>query len=65
MKFIAIEVKRGSRFRAEMISGLKHFKNDYPEAKLFLFYGGEKKLYADSVTILPIQEACLSLDRLL
>lgn len=59
----AIEVKSGGVFRPEMIGGLKRFQEDYPEAKCFLLYGGEQKLYVDDITVLPIQEACLTMDQ--
>lgn len=59
----AIEVKSGGVFRPEMIGGLKRFQEDYPEAKCFLLYGGEQKLYVDDITVLPIQEACLTMDK--
>ena len=59
----AIEVKSGDVFRPEMIGGLKKFHADYPEAKCFLLYGGERKLYVDDITVLPIQEACLTMDQ--
>jgi predicted AAA+ superfamily ATPase len=59
----AIEVKSGGVFRPEMIGGLKRFQEDYPEAKCFLLYGGEQKLYVEDITVLPIQEACLTMDQ--
>jgi predicted AAA+ superfamily ATPase len=59
----AIEVKANDRFQDNMLSGLKNFSADYPEAKLYLLYGGTKKMYVDNVTILPIQEALLALDQ--
>jgi len=45
-----------------MLSGLKSFRADYPEAKLFLLYGGDRRMYVEDVTVLPIQEACLTMD---
>lgn len=59
----AIEVKATERFQDNMLDGLKKFRADYPEAKLFLLYGGERKLFVDDVTVLPIQEACLTMDQ--
>ena len=35
---------------------LKKFKEDYPEAKLFLLYMGDKKLYIDGISIIPAEE---------
>lgn len=59
----AVEVKASERFHDNMLTGLKSFSRDYPEAKLFLLYGGEKKMYADGVTILPVSEALSTLDK--
>jgi predicted AAA+ superfamily ATPase len=59
----AIEVKATDRFQDNMLSGLKNFRGDYPEAKLYLLYGGTRKMYVDDVTILPVQEALLTLDK--
>lgn len=60
---VAIEVKRTDKLRQEAVSGLKKFKEDYPEAKLFLLYGGKRKMKVDGITVLPLQEACLSMDK--
>ncbi len=59
----AIEVKAAERFQDKMLDGLKKFRADYPEAKCFLLYGGEQKLYVDDIIVLPIQEACLTMDK--
>jgi predicted AAA+ superfamily ATPase len=59
----AIEVKATDHFQDNMLSGLKNFRSDYPEAKLYLLYGGARKMYVDDVTILPVQEALLTLDK--
>jgi len=58
----AIEVKASDRFQENMLSGLKKFRADYPEAELFLLYGGNRKMYVEDVTVLPLQEACLTMD---
>lgn len=54
----AIEVKGSRTFRPEMLSGLKRFHEDYPEAKLFLLYAGNRPLFADGVAVLPVETAC-------
>lgn len=59
----AVEVKATDHFQDNMLAGLKNFSRDYPEAKLYLLYGGTKKMYVDDITILPIQEALLTLDK--
>lgn len=37
---IAIEVKRSKKIQTDDLKGLKAFQQDYPMAKLYLFYGG-------------------------
>lgn len=59
----ALEVKATDHFQDNMLAGLKNFSRDYPESQLYLLYGGNKKMYVDNVTILPIQEALLTLDK--
>ena len=44
---------------------MKEFKKDYPPAKCYLFYGGSTPLYMDDVTVLPLDQALMNLDRLL
>lgn len=50
----AIEVKRSSRIRGEDLAGLKAFKRDYPEAKCYLLYGGERRREDDGIVWLPL-----------
>lgn len=64
-KVIAIEVKTSNTYKSEMISGLKRFAIDYPEAKLYLLYGGERKLYIGNITVLPLTYALPNLHTLL
>lgn len=58
----AIEVKASERFQENMLAGLKRFQADYPEAELFLLYGGNRKMYVEDVTVLPVQKACATMD---
>lgn len=62
---IAFEVKRSSTFRSEMIAPLLNFARDYPEAKLYLLYGGKRVMHVSGVTVLPIRQACIDLGKLL
>lgn len=61
----AFEVKRTSRLQENMLRGLKAFLKDYPSAKAYLIYGGTRRLYEGKITILPVQEALLTLPDIL
>jgi len=52
---IAMEVKRKSNISNKDLSGLRLFLKDYPGAKAFLLYGGERKSYYDKITALPVE----------
>lgn len=53
--FKAIEVKSSSRIRPEDLSSLLTFKEDYPEADLFLIYGGPKTIPHKDIKIIPAE----------
>lgn len=61
----AFEVKRTGRLQENMLRGLKAFLKDYPSAKAYLIYGGTRRLYEGTITILPVQEALLTLPDIL
>ena len=61
----AFEVKRTSRLHENMLRGLKAFLKDYPSAMAYLIYGGVRRFYEGKITILPIQEALLTLPDIL
>ena len=62
---IALEVKRSSRPRKQDARGLKAFLSDYPAARAYILYRGREKLFVDSITCLPVDEALRSLPALL
>lgn len=55
--FFACEVKRSNKITTKDLQGLKTFAMDYPEAQLFLLYGGNRKEFIDGIFVLPIAEA--------
>jgi predicted AAA+ superfamily ATPase len=56
-KLLAIEIKHNRHIDPSMLTGLKHFKEDYPMAKCFLLYLGEKTLYlSDEIIAIPFTE---------
>ncbi len=62
---LAFEIKRSRKVSKEMLSGLKIFQKEYPMARCFLIYGGQRKLREGKVEIWPIEEALKNLDKLL
>lgn len=62
---VAIEVKRSSRFRDSELSSLRAFASDYPEAKCYFLYGGDRHYTVDGIRILPIATALLELPTIL
>jgi predicted AAA+ superfamily ATPase len=54
--FIAIEVKRSALFRSEDLKSLRLFREDYPEARAILLYGGHDRYRIDGIEIWPVVE---------
>jgi uncharacterized protein len=63
--FFAFEVKSGSRIRDDAFTGLKSFAKDYPEARLMLIYGGDRKRQFDAIEAWPMTEMLKALPELL
>lgn len=61
----AFEIKRASRFSSKSLRGLKKFKEDYPEAKLFIIHLGKRKEYHGDIVALPLTQALKELPELL
>lgn len=59
------EIKRAKTIIREDLRSLKLFADDYPEAKLFILYGGKEKLYFNNIIALPFVEALKELPTLL
>lgn len=59
------EVKRTAKVRGDMLKGLKTFLDDYPVAKAYFIYGGERRMRDGKIEILPMQEALKNLPSLL
>jgi predicted AAA+ superfamily ATPase len=62
---IAIEIKRKATLNKDDLSGLRLFKEDYPEALCLIFYGGPHKEYHGTITAIPMAEALKTLPSLL
>ena len=52
--FYAIEVKRSHNITGKHLSGLKKFRQDYPEVTPYLIYGGKDFLDIDGIQLIPI-----------
>ena len=61
----AIEVKSSTQIHSKHIKALKHFKEDYRMAKLYVFYNGERELHLDNVEIIPVDLALRRLEKIL
>jgi len=61
----AFEIKRTGKPSSSMMKGLRAFQKDYPEAKTYFIYGGERQLRDGDIAILPIEDALKDLPRIL
>ena len=52
----AIEVKNAKRVDASDLTALKHFAEDYPQAKRYLLYRGDDRLKRDGILCLPAEQ---------
>lgn len=62
---LAFEVKRTAKISTAMFKGLKAFKGDYPQAKAYFIYGGERILREGNIEIIPVKEAVKKLPEIL
>ena len=62
---IAFEIKRSRSISKKDCNGLIAFGKDYPEAKLFILYGGKRREYFDNIQAIPFEEALPQLPTLL
>lgn len=63
--FFAFEIKRAASVRSSDFRGLKAFRQDYPQAKCYLVYGGCEKTQQEGITLLPFSDALLQLRNIL
>lgn len=55
--FHAFEIKRKQNISKKDLKGLLAFKEEYPEASCYLFYGGHSNYIENGITILPYESA--------
>lgn len=61
----AFEVKRTNKLPPTVFKGLKTFQKDYPTAKTFLIYGGDRVMREGNIAIWPIKKALVELPQIL
>ncbi|MFV1974998.1 MAG: ATP-binding protein [Candidatus Scalindua sp.] len=62
---IAFEIKRSSRLTKKDLKGLNAFKINFPEARLYLLYGGKREEFEGEINILPVVKALRDLPDIL
>ncbi len=62
---LAIEIKRSTQIQPRDTRALREFREDYPPAKCYVFFGGSTPLYMGDVVALPVERALRNLHRIL
>jgi len=52
---VSFEIKRTSRVTSYMLAGLKSFLADYPMAKVYFVYMGNRRMHEGKIDIVPMQ----------
>jgi len=63
--FHAFEIKRSDQITSNSLKGLQFFAQEYPEAKLHIIYGGNRKEYHGNITAIPFEQALRELPEML
>jgi len=61
----AFEIKKRGRIPTSGFQGLKAFLKDYPTAKAYFIYGGERQMSEDAIDIIPMEYALKNLPNIL
>ncbi len=61
----AFEIKRTRKLNSAMLKGLKAFLKDYPSAKAYFIYGGDRQEREGDIEILPMASSLKNLSSLL
>ena len=54
-EFVAIEVKNTSKIKTEDLTGLRAFRQDYPECRTLILYRGRQQLLVDGILAVPVE----------
>lgn len=52
----AIEIKRTAKITSSHLRGLRAFLRDYPDAKAFILYRGNKVMWEGNIQIIPVED---------
>ncbi|MBI5418273.1 ATP-binding protein [Candidatus Poribacteria bacterium] len=61
----AFEIKRTGKISSSMLNGLKSFLKDYPQAKAYFIYGGERRMFEGNIEIISINNTLNELNKIL
>lgn len=61
----AFEAKRAARLRPDDFRGLRAFLDDYPMARAYMFYGGERRFREGAIDVIPFADGLKELPALL
>lgn len=61
----AFEIKRTRKINSSMLKGLKTFMKDYPMAKGYFIYGGERRIREGNIEIIPLKDIFTRLEEML
>ena len=61
----AFEIKRTGKTQSAMLTGLRAFLKDYPIARAYFIYGGERRMREGKIEIIPIKNALMELPAIL
>ncbi|MGE3921263.1 MAG: hypothetical protein AB7F64_10105 [Gammaproteobacteria bacterium] len=55
-RFVGHRSKNSEHIHPQSLRGLKHFQEDYPEAKLILLYRGRERMMKDNILCISCEE---------
>lgn len=58
----AVEIKRTAKIGSRHLKGLKSFLKDYPQAKGYILYGGNRILWEGKIQIIPVIDFLKNMD---
>jgi len=62
---LGFEVKRTGKVSRQMVSALSSFQKDYPMAKTYFVYGGNRRMKEDRIDVIPMNELLNTLPEVL